>query len=310
MRGLEALAATDLHAAMSPHRQTCLLQGGGPGSGTFWSTVPDRPALRTPNSQWAFATKSRLGVCTAPQAGLTCCLQNKGDDDPCGEPLDSQLHHSSVCRAGAGRLRCHTAAVAVLAKHLRATGAAVALEAAVPELYVVDAEGKVHERFMDLLAWWPGGSRRFLLDITIRSPFAADLTNAHIVPGAAARAGERDKIGHYGPTVVPFAVEQGGRLGASAQQAVMMLHRESTEFGRMRPGGGRAAVLNLRRLRADLEAEVVRHVAQTGLAALGGQALRALGWASAAERWRRARRPGGAGERGGGGGGERGGRVR
>ena len=44
-----------------------------------------------------------------------------------------------------------------------------------------------------------------------------------------------------------------------------------------------------RRVRADLEAEVVRRAAKVCLAALGEQALRALGWATAAQQRRRAR---------------------
>ena len=287
LRGLDALAATELHAELDVHRRTCLLQAGGPGSGSFRSTVPDRPALRMANSQWAISTKCRLGICRAPQAGLTCALQNKGDDEPCGVPLDSNLHHPSVCRAGAGRLRCHTAAVAVLMKHLRATGAFVALEAAIPELYHIDDKGVVHERFMDLVAWWPGGSRRYLLDVTIRSPFAAGLTTPHLLPGAASKEGEKDKTRHYGMVVLPFAMEPGGRLGSAALQALTALHRESAEFGRLRPGTSRAGALAIGRLRADLEAEVARHAAQTTLAALGGMSLRALGWATGLQQWRR-----------------------
>ncbi|CAK0812429.1 unnamed protein product [Prorocentrum cordatum] len=269
--GLDALAATELHAELDVHRQTSMLQAGGPGSGSFWSTVPDRPALRMANSQWAVSTKCRLGICRAPEAGLTCVLQNRGDDEPCGAPLDSNLHHPTVCRAGAGRLKSHTAAVAVLMKHLRATGAFVALEAAIPELYLIDDDGVVHERFMDLVVWWPGGSRRYLLDVTIRSLFAAGLTTPHLLPGAAAREGEKDKTRHY----------------RAALQALATLHRESAEFGRLRPGTTNASALALGRLRADLEAEVARHAAQTQLAALGGMSLRALGWATSAQQWRR-----------------------
>ena len=46
---------------------------------------------------------------------------------------------------------------------------AVAFEAAVPALCAVDGEGAILGRFVDLLARWPGGSRRFLLGVTVRS---------------------------------------------------------------------------------------------------------------------------------------------
>ena len=172
-------------------------------------------------------------------------------------------------------------------KHLRATGAFVALEQAIPELYHVDDKGEVHERFMDLVVWWPGGSNRYLLDVTIRSPFASGLTTPHLLPGVAAKEGEKDKTRHYGMVVLPFAMETGGRLGRAALQALTALHRESAEFGRLRPGTTRAGALALGRLRADLEAEVARHAAQTQLAALGGMSLQALGWATGFQQRRR-----------------------
>ena len=115
----------------------------------------------------AVAANCRLGICRAPQSGLSCTLQNQGDDEPCGAPLEYNLHPPRVCRAGAGLLRCHSAVVVVpmntFHEHrpssrmapvasMNATGVFAALEAAIPELYPVDdASGVVHERFMDLV---------------------------------------------------------------------------------------------------------------------------------------------------------------
>eukprot|EP00969_Alexandrium_andersonii_P199415 8807106-Alexandrium_andersonii.AAC.1 len=67
------------------------------------------------------------------------------------------------------------------------------------------------------------------------------------------------------------------------------MHRESCEYGRQRPGTGRATALCLRSLRADIEAAVVRNTAQTTLQALGASTLAALGWTSGPSR--RAHRP-------------------
>ena len=139
---------------------------------------------------------------------------------------------------------------------------------------------------------------RFLIDVTVRSPFARGLGDVAGAPGAAANAGERDKASRYGPAVVPFAVEQLGRLGGAARQVLAALHRESCEYGRLRPGTGRTAPLSLRAARADIEAAVVLTSAQTAILALGGSSLPALGWV-AGERGRAAR-PDGAGPVGGG----------
>jgi len=177
----------------------------------------------------------------------------------------------------------------------------VDIERHVPELYVVH-DGAVHESIMDLVAWWPASGKHFMIDVTVRSPFARGLSDPSRKPGVAAAAGERDKVVRYGPAVLPFAVEQFGRLGAVARQTLAALHRESCDYGRPQPGSGRAVALSLRALWADIEAAVVQTVAQTTLLALGASALPALGWI-ASERGR-AERPAG-GEPPGGGGGAR-----
>ena len=142
---------------------------------------------------------------------------------------------------------------------------------------------------MDLVVAWPASGVRFLLDVTIRSPFARELARPHLQPGAAALNGERDKLSHYGEAVTPFALEPFGRAGPRALQALAAMHRESCEFGRLRPGTGRASALSLRALRADLEATVVQHAAQASLQALGASTAQALGWAASPQR--RAARP-------------------
>ena len=128
---------------------------------------------------------------------------------------------------------------------------------------------------------------RFLIDVTVRSPFARGLGDVAGAPGAAANAGERDKASRYGPAVVPFAVEQLGRLGGAARQVLAALHRESCEYGRLRPGTGRTAPLSLRAARADIEAAVVLASAQRAILALGrvgGAVLRGL-LAELGQRW-------------------------
>ena len=77
----------------------------------------------------------------AAQAVAIFALHNRGEDESCGGPFELHLHSPYVSRAGAGRLRRHTAAAAVLTCHLKSTGAAVKLEAAVLELYHVGEDG-------------------------------------------------------------------------------------------------------------------------------------------------------------------------
>ncbi|CAK0897411.1 unnamed protein product [Prorocentrum cordatum] len=297
MRGVNRLRATDLHAAMPSHRQICMLSSGGEGSGAFWSTAPARPPLRTANAQWAMATRARLGLTAPPRRGLSCSLRNADDDEPCGAPLDESLHHPSLCPKGrTGRLIGHIAVAAALRRHVTRTGTFVDAERHVPELCIQKANGDVEERIMDLVVAWPASGQQFLLDVTVRSPFASELRHQHLQPGVAARNGEKDKLAHYGPSVTPFAVELFGQLGPAALHALAAMHMVSCECGRLRPGTGRASALNLRAVRADLEAAVVQSAAQQAMAS----SLQALGWAG-----RRAQRAAHAGVGGQGGGARR-----
>ena len=142
---------------------------------------------------------------------------------------------------------------------------------------------------MDVFAAWPGSTKRFLIDVTIRSPHASYVRRAHCVPGAAARRGETDKLSHYGNSVSPFSVEPGGRIGSMGLRLLASLHRESAEFGKLRPGTGRPQSLYLRAMRAEVETAIVSSAAQLNLLALGTLAVQALGW-PAYDRRRRAPR--------------------
>ena len=75
-----------------------------------------------------------------------------------------------------------------------------------------------------------------MLDVTVRSPFDRELARPNQQPGAVALNGERGKLSHYGEAVAPFATEPFGRAGPQALQALAATHRESCEFGRLRPG--------------------------------------------------------------------------
>ena len=53
--------------------------------------------------------------------------------------------------------------------------------------------------------------------------------------------GEADKRAPYGEAVAPLALEPFGRLGPAALQLLAGLHKESADYGRLRPGTGPAA---------------------------------------------------------------------
>ena len=176
-------------------------------------------------------------------------------------------------------MRSHKAAVTVLAKHLRKTGAHVEEEAAIHELYTEEEDGRICEKFMDLEVRWAGG-RRHLIDMTIRSPYTAEAKKAAKQAGVAAEMGENDKIQHYGHEVRPLAIETFGRIGKQAEQLLADLGRDAHELGQQIPGTRRTTPFNPRNVRAEIEAEIVGCDAARCLEALGTKAVQAIGWAA------------------------------
>jgi hypothetical protein len=183
-------------------------------------------------------------------------------------------------------VRTHTALVTVLAKDLEKAGAGVDIERVVPEWYVITEE-RIEEARLDLVVRFPGAPWAERIDVSIRSPFSAKFARAGgarataLKPGVAAAEGEADKHRRYGPDVAPFVFETHGRVGEEGLNLLRRLRRMAMDYGKRRPGGGRPVGLNLRRLRARLEAALVREVADIALLSMGCLSSLAVGWNAA-----------------------------
>ena len=242
--------------------------------------------MRCTNAQWAIALSCRLGLPAALGSDARCQLRTRAGE-VCGACLDAGLRHPALCGKGPAHLRVHTAVATVLGAELERAGAAVDFERVVPEWYTTRDDGTIEEARLDLVVHFPGAAAMERIDVTIRSPFAVAFERAAgrltaCAAGAAARAGEEAKHRRYGPGVAPFALETFGRLGGEGLALLRRLRRLALDFGRRRPAGGKPLGLNLRRLRARLEAAVLREVADGALLAMGCRASQALGWAAAA----------------------------
>ncbi len=133
-RGLEALAATELWSRMpTRHRKEALLQAGGEGTGSFWTTVPGADG-RMDDPHWRIAWQERLGILRVPQ-GTRCCLRTADAGERCGKLLDSEGRHPHTCAAGPHKLRPHRSVIAKLAQCLQPPGASVDTERSIPQLY-------------------------------------------------------------------------------------------------------------------------------------------------------------------------------
>ena len=273
-KGIDSLIATDVHSASDEHVQATMLSAGGPGVGSVWALVPSRQALRIPNSKWIIATRLRLGVMRAPCAGITCHLYGTDSDELCGRVLDARMTHPLLCAvSSACKLKAHNGTVGVIQRYLKKTGAEITVEAPVPELYTRKTCGKVTERFMDLEAKWPA-SHRYLLDVTIRSPYAQNLVKPNLTPGEATSVGEKDKLQHYGPSVRCLSWEQLGRPGRETTNTLAVLKRSAFDYGY--GPSSRAHVLNTRAVRSDVEAHLYGCLASRCLDALGAGRIKSL----------------------------------
>ena len=156
-----------------------------------------------------------------------------------------------------------------------------------PEWYTVGEDGVINEARLDLIARFPGAADAERIDVAVRSPFATCFDRARgqrataQQVGMAAKEGESDKHRRYGAGVAPFVLETHGRVGSEGLALLRRLRRMALDFGKRRPGGGKPVGLNLRRLRARLEAALVREVADTALLAMGCKSTLALGWGAA-----------------------------
>ena len=123
---------------------------------------------------------------------------------------------------------------------------------------------------------WPGGSRVFRIDATVRNPGAERYSQAATKAGAAAAAAAAEKRRRYGPGVDVLALEVHGRLGLEGRALVAQLAAEARSLGPLRLG--RPVGLKERHLRVVIEAALLRAEADTILLSLGATAHRVLGW--------------------------------
>ena len=226
LRMTELTAAAALWHAGDPRQRSRMLECGGPGTGTTWTSVPDTAVLRWPDAHWRCATRFRLALPLAP-LGTTCSIP-RADGSLCGCAVDTFGVHLSLCKAGPARLRPHTALARRLGMQLRAVRGFVDYERPVPDLFTVDPHtGAISEAVLDIVCTFPGATSYHAVDVSIRSPDAERYGTADIRPGAAAASGEADKLRRYGPTVLPVVIETGGRMGLASIDALASLATEA-----------------------------------------------------------------------------------
>ena len=189
----------------------------GKGAGT-WLHAPHSSRQELSNQQLKIATLTRLHE---DIPGCTGACQHKHPDGRiCGEPLHAKGTHSAACRVGGWRVRKHNAAVRCLAGWCEQRNAEVQLEQHVPQ-----ANANCEAR-LDLIVRHDNLKEVARVDVTIVNATVTEYLKrgSASADGVAARAAERSKRTKYsGVRIVPFVVEEHGRLGEDALKLVRRL---------------------------------------------------------------------------------------
>ncbi|CAE8618940.1 unnamed protein product [Polarella glacialis] len=185
-------------------------------------------------------------------------MNQRADEEMCGETLDCDGDHAVECGTGPLRKFRHDALADIYADILEEIGAVARREVFVPEF----SAGAV-EAWLDVWGYGVPELPDALLDITVRHPRAVRYQPAAArTAGHAAAQGEREKHATYpaagGRSIWAIAHETWGRLGAQAEQ---LLKTCAAVAARRAWRRGRAPGNCLRRWRAQLDAALRRGIA-------------------------------------------------
>ena len=145
--------------------------------------------------------------------------------EPCGCQLATNPCHPELCKFGATRARTHRHVEAALCESVDRVGGASDVERFVPEMYLRiegSAATKIKKAVMDVVVQFPGRAAPMLVDVSVRSPFAARYSSS-TKPGHASAVGEREKWRRYGDAVIPLVFESRGRLGQQSLEGLESL---------------------------------------------------------------------------------------
>ena len=217
-RALRDEVSVDLRAAAA------LRSSGGRGAGG-WTNAPTIPNQHMAQAQYTIAFLTRLHLPLPHCAGQ--CQHRRADGTLCGKDLDAYGIHARMCSAGGWSIRRHDAVCAVLAEWCEDMGCLLQ-QGQKPwgEVMVPWAAPARLEARMDLVIHAPGVAAPVYVDVTIVSPHSKDATaaGAAIRDGVAGEIAARGKLKDYPLcSVVPFVIEDHGRLSDHALQLIRMI---------------------------------------------------------------------------------------
>ena len=248
-------AAGDILDSVAPSTAAVIHSAGGAGA-AGWLKLPSLPGDYFLDAQFSIAVRTRLHLDIPGSTGP--CRHRKKDGSMCGEPLDSKGTHARSCPFGGWLVRRHDAACAVLADWCRQQGCQVDIEVVLPMAHPDRLEAR-----MDLIVRAPAVTGPVRVDLTVVSALSVEA----LEKGSAQRSGVACEIAAKRRdrdypliNVVPFAIEDHGRLGVDALKFARKLAPADI--------GKRSA--ELARLYQSLGASLQRSAADAVIAATGG----------------------------------------
>ena len=189
-----------------------------------WMCAPCLPAHTVSDPQYRIAVRRRAHADIPGMRGR--CQHRKQDGIICGVELDPTGVHAASCRWGGWWVRKHDAAARALGSWAEEQGAEVYYEQHVPS-----ANNNVEAR-LDVIIHHEKTRQPALIDVTIVNAAVAEYikAGASTTDAAAAAVAEGAKVRKYsGATIVPFAIEEHGRLGEAALRLIRTLAPVSPE---------------------------------------------------------------------------------
>ena len=235
---------------MQPADRACMRSSAG-----AWLQNAHRPGHFLTDTQFRIAVRTRLNLSVC---GTAACKHTRPSGQCCGVTLDVTGAHARSCPIGGWRVRRHDALREVVKAWCEEQGCQVEREVVVP-----GASESLVEARMDLLIRAPNVAGPMYIDVTIvnaASREALGKVSANC-DGAAALVAARHKREKY-PflAVIPFVVEEHGRLGSDA-----------IAFARkLAPTEKSERIVAMRELYQSVACTVQRHSANSVLAAVAG----------------------------------------
>ena len=210
------------------------LSHGGPGSGTW--LLPSRHGVQPmPDKHFAIAVRERLMLPVCREGDR--CQHRRPDGRLCGAFLDARGHHARKCGVGGALDRRHNSVRDWCAGAcVQCFGTPTVKEQHVPEWDRVNAQtGELQAAVLDVVAHDPNSGAPMYVDAVVACAHSDDPARLRARSRKAGRAaadaaaGKRRRYALAGASLIPFALEDGGRPAEEALAFVRMLGTVRTE---------------------------------------------------------------------------------